>query len=401
MRILVVQETDWIERGPHQQHHLFERLETRGHEVNVIDFEFIWSEQGSRERYRAREVKVPDPHTTEGAQIELIRPPMIKFPVVDYASIVPAHYWEIRRQLTKFDPDIVVGFGILNTYLAARLSKTYDVPFIYYLIDHLHTLLKNKTLQTIAKQLEVQTIRQSHYVYTINEGLREYAINLGAGSHKTRVIPGGVDVEKYRDGDPEAVDLPTDIKEDETVLFFMGWLYEFSGLRELATDLANAVEYDNIRLLIAGEGDLYDELSEIKQNQLGEKMILTGQVPFKEIPHYLAHADICLLPAEHNETMHDIVPIKMYEYLASGSPVVATRLPGLEKEFGEDNGVIYTNGPNDAFETIVDLMESDEYSRHAREGLKFAERHDWTHLTDRFEEHLSGIVEGKSPPSRD
>ena len=42
MRILVVQETDWFEKGPLQQHHLMEKLSLRGHEIRVIDHEIIW-----------------------------------------------------------------------------------------------------------------------------------------------------------------------------------------------------------------------------------------------------------------------------------------------------------------------------------------------------------------------
>ena len=42
MRILVVQESDWLERNPHQQHHLMERMATRGHEIRVIDYPIDW-----------------------------------------------------------------------------------------------------------------------------------------------------------------------------------------------------------------------------------------------------------------------------------------------------------------------------------------------------------------------
>ncbi|MEK7329140.1 MAG: glycosyl transferase GT4 family protein, partial [Chloroflexota bacterium] len=43
MRLLVTQETDWLKRGPHQQHHLFERLAARGHSVTVLDFEILYT----------------------------------------------------------------------------------------------------------------------------------------------------------------------------------------------------------------------------------------------------------------------------------------------------------------------------------------------------------------------
>ena len=61
-----------------------------------------------------------------------------------------------------------------------------------------------------------------------------------------------------------------------------------------------------------------------------------------EMPAFIAASDICLLPAyPWEKTMQDIVPIKMYEYMAMKKPVIATRLPGVMKEFGEDNGVVY------------------------------------------------------------
>src|SRR5690242_10606533 len=56
MRILVLQESDWIERGPHQPHHLLERMAQRGHEVRVIDFEIGWRDRVTRERIAPRRV---------------------------------------------------------------------------------------------------------------------------------------------------------------------------------------------------------------------------------------------------------------------------------------------------------------------------------------------------------
>ena len=40
MKLLVLQETDWIKRGPHQQQHLMDRMALRGHEIRVIDHEY-------------------------------------------------------------------------------------------------------------------------------------------------------------------------------------------------------------------------------------------------------------------------------------------------------------------------------------------------------------------------
>ena len=74
---------------------------------------------------------------------------------------------------------------------------------------------------------------------------------------------------------------------------------------------------------------------------MDNQVILTGKQPYECIPKFLAAADICLLPAYPTEKIiQDIVPIKMYEYMAMGKPVITTKLPGVMKEFGEDRGVI-------------------------------------------------------------
>ena len=49
MRILLVQESDWIKRNPHQQHHLMELLGRRGHIIHVIDYEIDWNQQENSE----------------------------------------------------------------------------------------------------------------------------------------------------------------------------------------------------------------------------------------------------------------------------------------------------------------------------------------------------------------
>lgn len=393
MKLLVVQETDWIERGPHQQHHLFERLAERGHEVRVVDFEYLWRDDDSTAYHRGRQVRQPEGHVVDDVDISLVRPPLVRLPVLDKATIPVTHGLELRRQFSDFEPDVVIAFGIMNAFIAQRLAKMYSVPFIYYLIDHLHTLLENRVLEPLAKQVEGRTLAAADHVFVINDGLREYAVSLGADPSDIRVIPGGVDVARYRTADGTGVTLPGAVDEDDVVLFFMGWLYEFSGLRELASSLAS-YEGDGprYRLLVVGNGDLFDELAEMRESVLGDDLLLAGRVPFETIPDYLAYANVCLLPAEHNEIMDDIVPIKMYEYLASGCPVVATRLPGIEKEFGEGNGVVYTDGPEHAFERIRRLVESEGLAAHEAAARAFVENYDWQVLVDRFESELESIT---------
>lgn len=54
MKLLILQETDWIKRGPHQQHHLMDRMALRGHEIRVIDHEYLWKDDKERKMITGR-----------------------------------------------------------------------------------------------------------------------------------------------------------------------------------------------------------------------------------------------------------------------------------------------------------------------------------------------------------
>ena len=96
MRILVVQESDWIKRNPHQQHHLMELLGLRGHKIRVIDYDVEWKNNTEEEDLYKSPRKVSKEykkvHNTNN--VTVIRPPLIRIPVINYFSIL---YYHIRK----------------------------------------------------------------------------------------------------------------------------------------------------------------------------------------------------------------------------------------------------------------------------------------------------------------
>ena len=395
MRILVVQESDWLSRGPHQQHHLMEKLALRGHEVRVIDYEIAWRAQRKGGLYSRRRVFERVSKIYRGASVTVIRPAIVKLPHIDYLSIMLSHTNEIARQIREFRPDILIGFGILNTHIAMRLAKKSKIPFAYYLIDALHTLIPSESYQLMAKVIERKTLQEADRVIVINEELRNYGINMGANSNSVSVIRAGIDPERFSpQTNGQQVRRLYGIKKREVVLLFMGWLYDFSGLKEVALELVEArAKLPNIKVLVVGEGDLLAELNKIKETHNLEQLILAGRQPYDRIPAFVAASDICLLPAHDNSVMRNIVPIKMYEYLACGKPVICTKLPGIMKEFGVGSGVIYVDRPADVLWKAVEMTDSpgdlDQYASGTR---RLVERFSWEKIADEFETLLETMI---------
>ena len=65
------------------------------------------------------------------------------------------------------------------------------------------------------------------------------------------------------------------------------------------------------------------------------------------------------------------MPIKLYEYMAMGKSVITTRLPGILKEFGDDNGVIYVDTPGEVLKEAIVLSRTESANEEGRKARRF------------------------------
>lgn len=402
MNILVVQETDWLEKGPHDQHHLAEKLSLRGHEIRVIDYEIRWKTVGKRELYSKRKVFGNITKIYDDARVTLIRPGIIKIPWLDYVSLIFSHKGEINRQIKEFAPDLIIGFGIPTTYLAMRAAKRNDIPFVYYWIDTLHTLVPFKPFQPIAKVVERTTLRQADMVLATNKKLRARVVEFGAHPGLTYVLRHGIDLKRFNpDLDTSMVREQYGIKKNDIVLlfagFFRGKLYNISGLREVVFEFSR-VNDPHFKFLIVGEGDAeaHEELRQMgERHNLQERLILTGKRPYDEIPALIAASHICLLTYHNTEMTRDLVPLKIFDYMAMKKPLISTKLPGMVEEFGEDNGIVYADRPEDVVRKAMELVSNGNLNELGAKARRFVEKYNWDSITDEFERILSEAIEEK------
>lgn len=396
MKILVVQESDWLERNPHQQHHLMERMALRGHEIRVIDYPIDWPNDDDSGLVYHKEIHENISKIKPGANIDVIRPGFIKIKGLNYATLFFTHKKEIERQVEQFKPDIILALGILNSYNASRIAKKHNIPFVYYFIDVIYALIPEKAFQKLGQLFTEKTIRNADLVITINKKLSEFAYSVGAKPDSTTLIDAGIDLNSYDpDLDDSAIREEYNIKEDDVVLFFMGWIYEFAGMKELARELGNNKDkYPNYKILVVGDGDAYDEMCQIRDEySLEDQLILTGKQPFEKIPEFLSSADFCLLPAYIDEPiMQDIVPIKIYEYLAMKKVVIATELPGISKEFGYGHGIEYIHEASEVLDVVNRILDNDKYDEIAGTAREYVKSNDWESITDKFEQAMEKLL---------
>lgn len=397
LRLLVVQETDWLDRGPHQQHHLFERLAARKHTVHVLDYQIRETFWPRGPLLRPTETHPNVSRAGVGGSVTVVRPGTLGLPALSRLLSVPSFYLTLQQQIRAFQPDIIIDYALSTGLPALLTARQHNIPFLLHMIDNLPTLAP-RPVQAIARAVERWLLPRADHTLYINHVLREYALQRGADPATAHYIPSGVDLTRFSPdlptADPRVGDLRAHwgLAPDDVVLLFIGWLYTFAGLETIVRLLPHLPPH--VKLLIVGEGDAEPSLRALHAElDLGPRVIFTGRVPYADAPRYMAVADICLLTSDINDVMRYIVPIKTFEYMAAGRPVLATHLPGLKGDIPPGNGILYAD-PTEFLPILTHLATHPaERTALGQSARAFAEEnHDWDKLTDAFEQLLHSLA---------
>lgn len=395
MRIVVVQETDWLKRGPHQQHHIFERLSARGHEIMVLDFEILYDPWPAAPLVAPRMEWSNVSRVNRDARVRVVRPTTIRLPGIARITSLVTFYRELACIVRSFEPDLIVDYAISTGVSALAIARSRRIPFVMHVIDALHTLAPHKWTWPLARSFETLLLRNADATIYINQKLKDYGVALGARPETASTVRTGVDLDRFQpDRDVSELRQKWSIAPHEILLVFVGWLYDFSGV-DTVMRLMPALP-PTLKLLVVGSGEAEERFQELSKSLgLYDRVIFTGWQDYESMPDIMTAADVCLICSDLNPITRNIVPIKTFEYLSCGRPVLASKLPGLMYEVPPGNGIIYAS-PDELLPSLQRLLDPTTRDREGRKARKFTQENcDWSNLTDRFEQILNSMITPK------
>ena len=216
-------------------------------------------------------------------------------------------------------------FSIFAAWVLARVKRASLVVEIRDLWPAIFVelgVLTDRRVIAVLEWLERWAYRQAALVVVVSEGFRDDLVRRGVPAGKVATIRNGADVERFTPGgDPGPGRERLRAQPGEEVVLYLGAHGISHGL-DTVLDAAALLAGQPVRVALVGEGAERAALvARVEREGLGNVTMLPG-VPRDEVPELLAAADIALVPLRDVPLFATFIPSKIFEYLASGTPVI-------------------------------------------------------------------------------
>lgn len=263
--------------------------------------------------------------------------------------------------------DVIFSRDFWSAYLLSLFGKNvayeiHDSPNRHFITRHAFKKIKK-------------------FVATNNFKADELEKDFGVPRKKILAVPNGVDVGFFLAvGGKDYCRHHAGLPEDKKIILYSGHLYSWKGADVL---LEAALASGNADKLFVFVGGLESDVLRFRSRAgFRENILILGHQEYKNIPYYLGAADVLVLPntAKEHISLKETSPIKLFEYMAAGRPIIASDLPSIREVVSEKEVVFFR--PDDAGDlaakiTMV-LSDYDTYLKMAEEAKKIVRQYSWS-----------------------
>jgi glycosyltransferase involved in cell wall biosynthesis len=352
VRILMLAPEPFFEpRGtPFSEYHRIKALGELGHHVDLVTYPI------------GRDVELPNLRIFRS-----LRPPFVR-------------KVRIGPSFTKVLLDALMMVTILRRTLADRydaihsheemglvgvwLAKWLGIPHLYDMHSSLPQQLSNfkysqsSALRGFFTWAEGQMVHKSQVVITICQELQDTVSEMGAGERSLMIenVMGG-DVDEPPSRSAGEIRAAWGIAPGAPLALYTGTFEAYQGVDMLiAASAIVAKRRADARVLVVGGEPAQVESAKEKAAAAGASavMIFTGQQPAKEIPGFVQAADLLVSPRIRGTN----TPLKIYSYLRSGKPIVATNLLTHTQVLTPEIAKLADPAPEPFAEAMLALIEN-------------------------------------------
>lgn len=247
---------------------------------------------------------------------------------------------------------------------------------------------------------EMECIHRADHVVVICDTLKKQLVGRGVPEGKISVVPNGVDVEQFQPK-PKNQQLGESLGIGNSTV--IGYVSNMDHPRESQETIVVAAKllldrgYD-VKVLLVGKGNRLKPIRDLSEKLgIGDKVITPGSVDHSLIADYYRLIDLFIVPRIDERAARWITPLKPYEAMAAGIPVIASNLPALDEIVNSpERGLLFEPGNSASLARIVVEALEDKKStkRRAETALKWVrETRQWSNNSSIYKDVYEKIKE--------
>lgn len=292
------------------------------------------------------------------------------------------------------------GFRGYETALKGlALARAHDLPFVYEVRsfhEHVWGPLRSDLMELEETRLrtaqEHRCMAEADAIVTISQTMARELAERGIDEQKITVVPNCLDAEFFENIDPDDVARFRNEwnLEGSTVIGYISNLSDREGHSVLVDAFAQIADTrPDAKLLLVGDGPNYARLQEdIARRGIEDRAVMTGIIDHKQIGVAYAAIDLFVVPRIEDYASDFVTPMKPFEAMAVGCPLIMSDRPVSWEIIGEDRGLMFkTKDARDLAETMIRCLdnkeETQERTRRAREWVR--EHRRWSDVIRRYE----------------
>lgn len=336
-------------------------------------------------------MKMCEAFSDAGVNVELVLPMRLNYikesPFIFYGT---KHNFKIHR-LPCID---LVGCGKLGFYIQ---SFSFAIASFFYILKKNADFIYSRDelplyfLSFFKKNIfwEIHTpkwnfvsrrvLKVSKGIISITHGLKNFYMQNGVKAEIIFVAPDGVDLKQFDiNMGKDKIRENLELAKNKKIVMYAGHLYDWKGVQVLA-DASLGLPSD-VAVVFLGGTDI-DIASFREKNKDKKNIFILGRKSHSDVSYYLKSANVLVLPNSAKSEISEkyTSPMKLFEYMASGIPIVASDLPSIREVLSNNNAILVRpDDPKDLADGIcIGLKDSILSGNIGSKSLADAVKYTW------------------------
>ncbi|MDO6720368.1 glycosyltransferase family 4 protein [Psychrosphaera sp. 1_MG-2023] len=255
---------------------------------------------------------------------------------------------KLVKAIKEFKPEFI--YERYNLYQPAGIlaAKLFNVPLILEVNAPLveeRSRYSGLSLKRFAKWIENYTWKGADHCLPVTDVLADHLRDAGVNEDKITVIHNGVR-QPFID---EMLATPIDLDKQQIIIGFTGFIHPWHGMDKAIEAIAEHKDLP-LKLVCIGDGTILPELKQQAADLgIADKVEFKGLITRDKVLDFVKQFDISLQP----DVTAYASPLKMFEYMAVGSLIIAPKTPNIEEILSDDTAVFFEKGNQASFKSSL------------------------------------------------